>query len=215
MKNLPAFTIRNEEPADYRAVEELTREAFWNLYVPGADEHYLAHVLRTCDDFLPALDFVAVAEGQIIGHIMFSRSYILGEGGARHDVVTFGPVSVRPDCQGRGVGGALIRHAIGVAADLGHRAILIHGDPAYYGRFGFVPAKTYGITNPEGRFPAAHQALELFDGALRAVSGMAFESDTFHMDAAAAAAFDRGFPPKEKCVTPSQARFLEISGRYL
>ena len=67
---MDTIEIRLERPEDYRAIENLTREAFWNHHVPGCDEHYLAHVLRGSDCFLPELDFVAECSGQIVGNFM-------------------------------------------------------------------------------------------------------------------------------------------------
>ena len=69
--------IRNESESDYREVEELTREAFWNLYVPGCNEHYLVHVMRKHPDFIAALDFVAVHNNKVIGNIMYTTSRVI------------------------------------------------------------------------------------------------------------------------------------------
>nr|MDD6336651.1 acetyltransferase [bacterium] len=63
------YIIRKETPADYRTVENLTREAFWNVYRPGCLEHYVLHLFRDRDDFVPELDFVMEVEGNIIGHV--------------------------------------------------------------------------------------------------------------------------------------------------
>ena len=62
--------MRNETENDYRVVEEITREAFWNLYVPGCNEHYIVHVMRDHPDFLKELDFVAEYNGKIVGNII-------------------------------------------------------------------------------------------------------------------------------------------------
>ena len=63
------FQIRNEKRTDYKTVEEITRKAFYNLYVPGCVEHYLVHIMREHEDFLPELDFVAELDGEVIGNI--------------------------------------------------------------------------------------------------------------------------------------------------
>jgi len=68
------MNIRLEEPKDYREVEELTREAFWNVYRPGCTEHYVLNQYRTNPDFIPELDFVMEEDNKIIGHIMFSKA---------------------------------------------------------------------------------------------------------------------------------------------
>lgn len=102
------LTIRNETPADYRVVEELTRRAFWNQHVPGCNEHYLAHILRGSGDFLPELDFVAELDGAIVGNIMYTRSKLNVEDGEEKNILTFGPLSVNPEYQRRGIGKALL-----------------------------------------------------------------------------------------------------------
>ncbi len=199
--------IRLEEPADYRAAEEIVREAFWNLYVPGCDEHWLLHAMRAHPDFLPELDFVALENGCLVGNIVYCRSSVVDVSGARLPVVTFGPVAVLPEFQGRGIGAALIRHSLRVAKELGHKAVFIYGYPAYYQRFGFVGGSRFGIGNGEGKYPTALQALELVEGALRGARGSFVESAVYHIDPAEVAAFDKGFAPKEKGFAESQREF--------
>lgn len=212
---MDSLTIRNEREEDYRTVEEITRDAFWNQYVPGCDEHYLVHLIRVSPDFIPSLTFVAELDGRIVGSIFFTDSYILDDGGEKHDTITFGPVSVIPELQGKGVGAALIKHAIQAATALGHKAIFIYGYPEYYKRFGFCHAKDFGISNPEGKYPYAHLALELQQGALAQITGKAFESGVFEFDKDAAQEYDRQFSPKDKAVTPSQSLFEETLARFL
>ncbi len=69
------ITIRREARQDRQTVEELTRRAFYNLYLPGCVEHYLVHTMREHPDFIPELDLVAEEDGQILGSIM-SHSFI-------------------------------------------------------------------------------------------------------------------------------------------
>ena len=205
------ITLRREEPADYKEVEALTREAFWNHFVPGCDEHYLAHTLRDAPCFLPELDWVAVAGGQIVGNIMYTRAQIRLDGGQTLPVLSFGPLSVLPAFQKQGVGGALIRHTVQLAQDAGHSAILIYGDPAYYSRHSFVPAERYGIAGADRMYRDALQALPLQRGALDNADGLFLEDDAYHVDAGASEAFDRAFPFREKVAgTPSQQRFMEV-----
>ncbi len=202
--------IRPEESKDYRIVEELTREAFWNLHVPGCNEHLLAHNLRSCGAFVSELDFVAESGGEVAGNIMYCRSKVIREDGTEHEVLTFGPVSVWPKLQSKGIGAALIRHSLTVAADMGFTAVLIYGDPAYYVRFGFKPAQAYDIRTAHGRFHQALQALELVPGALNGISGRFCEDEAYNVDDAELEAFDATFTPKEKFVTESQKKFLEL-----
>lgn len=212
MKERNPILIRPEQTADHRIVEELTREAFWNVHVPGCNEHLLVHKLRDHQDFIPELDFVAVAEGKLVGNIMYSRAKVIDRDGYEHPVLTFGPVSVLPERQKQGIGAALIEHSGRAALVLGYESILIYGDPGYYCRFGFRPAEAFSITNAEGRFHPALQALELTAGALAGISGRFCESPVYHLDADEAAAFDADFPPKEKFVTESQRAFARLAG---
>ena len=94
------ITIRNETESDFREVEILTRKAFWNVNVPGCDEHYLAHVLRNHEDFIPELDLVAETEdGEIVGNVMYTKAKLVEESGTELSILTFGPISVHPDYQ--------------------------------------------------------------------------------------------------------------------
>ena len=208
------ITIRLEQPEDYRTVEHLTREAFWNHHVPGCDEHYLAHVLRESSCFVPELDFVAEHSGKIVGNIMYTRAKILCDSGETCPVLSFGPLSVLPEWQGKGVGSALVRHTLSRASELGHTAVLIYGDPAYYLRLGFLPAESFGIGTADDYYMDALQALELVAGALREKQGRFQEDHAYGVDADASAAFDKSFPTKEKREgLPSQLKFLEHVSR--
>lgn len=202
--------LRLEQASDREQVEYLTREAFWNRNVPGCDEHYLAHTLRQAPAFVAELNFVAEIDGEIVGNIMYARACIhTGQDGDR-EVLTFGPVSVLPSLQSKGIGGALITHTLALACDMDFQAVVIYGDPAYYCRFGFVAGEQYGICSKDGWFSPALQVLELVPGSLQAVSGRFDEGDAYHVDPEAAAEYDKLFPPKVKEETPSQARFREL-----
>lgn len=203
--------LRPERPADYQAVEELTRDAFWNLHAPGCDEHYLAHVLRGSPDFVPELDYVAVHNEQVVGNIMYTRAKIVLDQGGEREVLCFGPLSVAPAFQRQGVGRQLIEHTRALARELGYTAILILGHPEYYSRLGFVPAEQYGVGASWGVYIVSLQAFELQPGALANCAGYFEESHSFQTDPAEAEAFNAGFPPKEKLSgLPSQERFRQI-----
>lgn len=209
------LVIRKEQKKDYRAVENLVREAFWNIYIPGCSEHFVLHNLRKHADFIPELDFVAEIEERIVGQITFSRSVIRDDRGEEKAVVSFGPVSVLPEFQKQGIAGALIRHGIGLARDMGFTAVCIYGDPRYYSRFGFRCAEKYDIRTADGKFAVALLALELRPGALRDTPGRFIESAAFATDDNALACFDAKFPPKEKAETQSQRDFMTlVSLRY-
>ena len=192
--------LRLETPADYRAVEELTREAFWGFFAPVCDEHYLVHTLRGRPSFVPELDFVAELDGCLVGNIMYSKAKIVSENGRETDVLTFGPLSVLPAYWHKGVGTALMHHTIGEAIRLGYRAIVFYGHPDYYPRFSFRRAAAFGVTTPDGKTFDALMAMPLYDGALDGVSGTFHEDDAFAIDAKAAEQFNLTFPPKEPTI---------------
>lgn len=203
--------LRNETDLDYRSVEELTREAFWNHHVPGCNEHYLLHIMRNCDAFIRKLDFVAEIDGKVVANIVYAKSKIIGDSGEHYDVITFGPLSVLPEYQGKGIGGMLIKHTKEIAKELGYRAILIYGDPGYYSKFGFVEAENYDIRNSNNMFAVPLQALELYTGALTDCAGCFFEGSVFEIDENTAEEFDSAFPKKDKQSSlPSQERFIQL-----
>ena len=206
--------IRLEEEKDFRIVEELTREAFWNVHLPGADEHLLIHKMRNVKEFIKALDFVAIYNEKIIGNIVYAESKVINSD-VEHVVLTFGPVSVLPEYQNKGIGSELINHTIKLSKEMGYRAILIYGDPEYYKRFGFKVSKEYNITNKEGKFPAALLALELRQNALDGIHGIFDEGRAYEIDAKEVKEFDKGFVNKEKAWAKSQDRFTELSRKFL
>jgi predicted N-acetyltransferase YhbS len=132
--------LRNETEEDYRNVEELTREAFWNVHVPGCNEHYLVHIMRESELFIPELDFVAELNVKIVGNIMYMHSMITDNDDKMCHVITFGPISVLPKHQNKGIGSKLIEHSMKLARDMGYPAILIYVTPILQA-LPFVPRK--------------------------------------------------------------------------
>ena len=203
--------IRPEEPEDYRAVEEVTREAFWNHHVPGCDEHYLMHIMRQDPDFIHQLDMVAVYQDRIVGNIAYMRSFVEQDNSEKYEVLIFGPISVLPEFQKMHIGSRLIEYTISKAKDMGYKAIIIYGDPDYYCRFGFVPAKRYDVRTSDDMYIPALQALELTSGYIK--PGKFMESRVYEVDEGKAAEFDKNFPKKEKRDDlPSQKRFRYLIG---
>lgn len=206
------LVFRIEKPDDHRIVELLIRDAFWNVYVPGCDEHYLAHRLRTMETFIPELNFVAEHFGKIVGNIMYVKTMIIGDDGVRHPVVTFGPVSVKPSMQGYSIGSLLIRYSLKRARIQGFDAVLIYGDPDYYSKFGFLPAESFHIGTSDGFYADALLALELKPGSLKNCAGLFFEGKAYEIDDREAASFDKRFPQKKPLSDlPSQKRFIELN----
>ena len=209
------FKIRNEEKADRRLVEEITRKAFWNLYVPGCSEHYLVHVMRSHEDFLPELDFVIEAEGRVIGNIMYTKAKLTGEQGEEKEILTFGPVCVLPGYQRMGYGKMLMEHSFKKAAELGYDVIVIFGNPGNYVNRGFKSCKRFNICLEDGTFPSAMMVKELRPGALDGRKRIYRDSPVMRVDEEAAARFDGSFEKAEKKVLPCQEEFYITSNSVM
>ena len=113
------MNIRIEQPKDYREVENLTREAFWNVYRPGCTEHFVLNQYRTNPDFIPELDLVMIEDDKIIGHVMFSKAEIILDDGTNFPSWTFGPISIHPDYKRKGYGLKLLLYALEKARTMG------------------------------------------------------------------------------------------------
>lgn len=182
-------------------MESLTRDAFWSWEkAHGCDEHYLAHLLRGRDSFVPELDFVAVHEdGRIIGNIMYTKGKIVAEDGSEHEMLLFGPISVLPEFQKMGIGAALIEHTKAIAKELGYRAIIIFGHPSYYPRLGFQEASVFHIQTDKGKNFPAFMALELYPGALDGIRGRFFYDPVYDdLPEENVRSFDATFPAKSR-----------------
>ena len=131
------MNIRLEQPQDYREVENLTREAFWNVYRPGCTEHYVLNQYRNNPDFIPELDFVMEENGHIIGHVMFSRAEITVDDGTAFPSWTFGPISIHPDYKRKGYGLKLLQYALEKAKAMGIGLLQMEGNIDFYKHAGF------------------------------------------------------------------------------
>ena len=195
------ITFRIEPPTAHYAVEEMTRDAFWNFWEDDrtiCDEHLLVHKLRTCASFIPELNYIAEVEGNIAGHIIFTKSKIKDSAGNSHETLTFGPLTVLPKFQGKGIGKALMQHAFDKAKFLGFRAVIIYGIPDYYPRIGFRRAIEFNITTPDGSVFDALLVYPLYDGALDGISGKYYIDPVYaELTQKEALEFDKKFPPKK------------------
>lgn len=203
--------IRNEQKADYRKVEELTRKAFYNLYVPGGDEHYLVHIMRSHKDFVPELDFVIEEDGEIVGNIMYTKSKLVDEKGEEKEILTFGPLCVSPQCQRGGYGKKLMEHSFAAAVKLGYDTIVIFGSPSNYVSSGFVSCKRYNVYAAGDTLPSAMMVKELVEGALDGRKWTYYDSPVMQIDAEEAKKFDEGFEKMEKKHQASQEEFYILS----
>lgn len=198
------YTIRNETSADYRTTENLTREAFWNVYRPGCTEHYVLHCYRDRADFIPELDLVMEKDGEIIGHVMYAKSAIHTDDGKEIPIMTFGPISIAPEVKLHGYGTALLRYSMEKAKEMGCGALAITGKIGFYGKSGFVVAKTKGIRYQDDPDADYFLIAELIPGFLNGVSGTYKDPDEYFIDEAEAEEFDKQFPPKVKLKLPGQ-----------
>lgn len=190
--------IRRTSANEFKMTENITREAFWNLYKPGCDEHLVLRQLSESRSYVGELDLVAVLDNTLVGHIISTKATIVDPSGCESEVLCVGPVSVLPDFQGQGIGSGLIRESIRVARDMGYRGMILFGNPDYYHRFGFKNAGEYGITTKEGQNFEPFMVLELFPGAVSTIKGRFFEDKAFETDEFTLETFEKHFPYKEK-----------------
>ena len=199
--------IRLETPDDYQKVENLTREAFWNVYRPGCIEHYILHQFRFRDDFVPELDLVMEKDGIIIGHVMYANAEIISDDGRKISIMTFGPISIAPEYQRKGYGKELLDASMEKARSLGVGALCIEGNIDFYGKSGFVTASSKGIHYyAESRNAKVPYFLvkELKEGFLDDVTGTYKPPAGYFIDEKEAEKFDDRFPFKEKLKLPGQ-----------
>lgn len=203
--------IRNETPADYRAVEELTREAFWNVYKEGADEHYYLTLLRKDPAFVPELDLLLEENGVLIAHVAYTESTLTDEDGNAKTILSFGPLSVHPDYQRKGYGKQLLEASFEIAAEMGYEAVVIFGNPENYVPRGFLSCRKSRVHMPDGLYPTALLVKELKPGALSGKSWTYTENIKVHWEPEDVDGFDRTFPEKKKEWRPTQEMFYIYS----
>lgn len=199
------MNIRLEQPADYREVENLTREAFWNVYAPGCVEHYVLNQYRNNPDFIPELDFVMEVGNAIIGHVMFSKAEIVKEDGTILPAWTFGPISIHPGYKRKGYGLKLLNFALEKAREMGVGVICMEGNIDFYKHAGFVVASTLGIhyhAEPKENEVPYFLAQELTPGYLSdGIEGTYHTPKGYYVafeNKEAFEAFEATFPKKEK-----------------
>ena len=201
------ITIRLEKKEDYRAVENLIRESFWNVYRPGCSEHYVIHVLRDDPDFVKELDFVMEKDGLLIGQNMFMRAVINGDDGRDIPVLAMGPICITPELKRKGYGKMLLDYCLEKAAGLGFGAVLFEGNIAFYSKCGFDYASKFDIRYhdlPEGADSSFFLCRELKPGYLKDVTGVYQTPKGYYVSDEDVEQFDALFPPKKKLKLPGQ-----------
>ncbi len=201
------YIIRLERKDEYREVENLVRESFWNVYRPGCLEHFVLNQLRNDAAFVRELDFVMEKDGELIGQNMFMRAVIKADDGRTVPILAMGPICITPRLKRRGYGKKLLDFSLEKAAELGAGAVCIEGNIDFYGKSGFDYAGAFGIRYhgvPEGEDAPFFLCKELKAGYLDGITGVYTPPQGYFVDEAAAEEFDKGFPHKEKLKLPGQ-----------
>ena len=198
--------IRLEDEGDYVEVEELVRNSFWNVYRPGAYEHFIVHNLRCDESFIAKLAYVIEDGGKIVGQINYSIGKIKYE----NEIVPaaiLGPVAVDKKYQNQGFGSKLITYTLSIAQKDSIPFVLVVGDENYYSRFGFESASKYNLyldgtdLNEENSF----FMIRVFDESeLKDELGIFLIPDVFDVDEAEVDEFDKQFEYKEKLIKEGQ-----------
>lgn len=201
------YQIRLEEKEEQYTVENLVKEAFWNVYRPGCLEHYVLHCLRTDPAFVTELNFVLEAAGQIIGQNVFVRAQIKADDGRSIPILAMGPICIAPAFQRKGYGKKLLDYSLEKAKMLGYGAVCFEGNIGFYGKSGFTFAREFGIRYhglPAGADDSFFLCKELLPGYLHGVTGEYAPPQVYLVDPQQAEVFDKNFPPKEKLKLPGQ-----------
>ena len=204
MKNL---IIRNEKKEDHRAVENLVRESFWNVYRPGCLEHYVIHKLRDDAAFIPELSFVMELDGKLIGQNVFMKANIKADDGRDIPIMTMGPICIANELKRKGFGKILLDYSLEKAKEFGCKAICFEGNIDFYGKSGFEFASNFGIRYhglPEGEDASFFLCKELEEGYLDGITGEYATPQGYFVDEDEAEMFGKNFPPKEKLKLPCQ-----------
>ena len=201
------ITIRLERKEEYREVENMVRESFWNVYRPGCIEHFMLHELRKDVAFVPELDFVMELDGTLIGQNMFMRAAICADDGQTVPIMTMGPICIAPAYKRQGYGKILLDYSVEKARELGCGALCLEGNIDFYGKSGFTYASRYGIRYhgvPEGEDVPFFLCRELQRGYLDGITGVYAPPEGYFVAEEAVEAFDKQFLYKEKKKLPGQ-----------
>ncbi|WP_285716391.1 N-acetyltransferase [Pelosinus sp. IPA-1] len=163
--------IRQETGADFDSVYKVVEAAFLNAAHTNHDEQNLVVRLRNSTVFVPELSLVAVVDGKIVGHIMFTK-IVIKAGKETFTSLMLAPVSVLPEMQGKNIGEKLILAGHKIAQALGFTSVILVGHPGYYPRFGYIRASNFGITLPIEVPDEAFMAYQLTDNSLSKVEGV-------------------------------------------
>lgn len=164
------YIIRQEREVDYQITKKLVEEAFKKVDHSDHQEHLLVERLRKSDAFIDQLSLVTEINGDIVGHIMFTKIIIKNDDNI-FESLALAPVSVLPPYQGQGFGTSLINEGLRIAKKLDFKSVVVLGDNKFYSRFGFKPASNWGIKAPFEVIDEYFMALELEFGGLENIRG--------------------------------------------
>ena len=201
------YIIRFERKEEHREVENLVREAFWNVYRPGCLEHYVLNQLRNDSAFVPQLDFVIEKDGALIGQNIFMRANIKSDDGRDIPIMTMGPICIAPEFKRKGYGKILLDYSLEKAKEQGCGAVCFEGNIDFYGKSGFTFASDFGIRYhglPDGEDSSFFLCKELIPGYLDGITGEYATPQGYFVDEQEAEEFDKQFPFKEKLKLPGQ-----------
>ena len=201
------YIIRLERNEEYREVENLVRESFWNVYRPGCLEHCVLNQLRNDPAFIKELDFVMEKNGKIIGQNMFMKAVIKADNGEGIPILTMGPICITPELKRKGYGKILLDYSLEKAAELGYGAVCFEGNIEFYGKSGFTFAREYGIRYhglPDGADDSFFICKELSSGYLDNITGEYATPQGYFVDENEVGEFDKKFSYKEKLKLPGQ-----------
>ena len=201
------YIIRLEQPTDYKLVENVVRESFWNIYRPGCLEHYVLHCYRDNKDFVKELDFVILKGNEIIGQTMFVKAVIKTDDNKDIPIMTFGPICILPKYQKQGYGKILLDYSLEKAKQLGCGAVCMEGNIKFYGKSGFIVASKKNIhyyAEPKENEVPYFLLKELKEGFLNNISGTYKTPEGYFVDEKEAEEFDKNFKPKQKLKLPGQ-----------
>ena len=199
--------IRLEKKEEYREVENLVRESFWNVYRPGCLEHYVLNQLRNDKDFVKELDFVMEKDGKIIGQNMFMRAVIKADNEKEIPIMAMGPICIANELKRKGYGKMLLDYSVDKAKELGCGALCFEGNIDFYGKSGFTFASKFGIRYhdlPEGADASFFLCKELIPGYLKNITGEYTPPKGYFVNEKEVEEFDKQFPPKQKLKLPGQ-----------
>lgn len=193
--------IRLERKDEQRKVENLAREAFWNVYRPGCLEHYVLNQMRNHPDFIKELNYVLEKDGKIIGQNVFVRAAIKADDGGDIPVAAMGPICISPEFKRQGYGKLLLDYTLKKAEEYGIKALCFEGNIDFYGKSGFDYASKFNIRYhglPKDADSSFFLCRELKIGYLNGITGEYTPPDCYFVDEDKAEEFDKGFLPKEK-----------------